>query len=58
MHSRFFAIIAMSIALGLLISGAFENWFWGYSFVWLLLLIGVFVVSISAVSTGLLRHLN
>jgi len=58
MHSRFFAIIAMSIALGLLISAAFENWFWGYSFVWWLLLIGVFVVSISAVSTGLLRHLN
>ena len=48
-------VIIMSVGLGTLLTTAFEKWLRGKSFVWWVLLVVMFVFSITTVSVALLQ---
>jgi hypothetical protein len=55
MRALFAALLLMSVALGMLLLTALENWLQGNSFLWWLLLVLLDVFAVAAVSMSVLK---
>jgi hypothetical protein len=57
-RAQFLGLILMSVALGMLVTNAFDNWLRGYTVIWWLALILVNIFAIGAASITVAKRIN